>query len=217
MEAIKNEGNELFKLKNYQGAIEKYKEALELIDDNDTEKDKKKSILNSNISATYCKEENFELALEHAVMSTRLNSEWHKAWYRLSFVLYKLGKINEAKKSIEKTIECCKEENINEKYIIDLKTLINQTEEDNSDYNILDENDEKMPKMPNMPNMANMGDNFMPLMNQMMNNSKIKEKLENPEFREKMLKNQSNPLSMLTDPDMKDIMTEMMKSMSVNK
>jgi tetratricopeptide (TPR) repeat protein len=42
MEAIKNEGNELFKLKNYQGAIEKYKEALELIDDNDTEKDKKK-------------------------------------------------------------------------------------------------------------------------------------------------------------------------------
>ena len=211
MEDIKNEGNELFKLKNYQGALEKYKGALELIDDNDTEKDKKKSILHSNISAAYCKVENFELALEHAVMSTRLNSEWHKAWYRLSFVLYKLGKINEAKKSIEKTIECCKEENINEKYILDLRSLINQTEEDNSDYNVFDENDKKIPSMPNI------GDNFMPLMSQMMNNSKIKEKLENPEFREKMLKNQSNPLSMLTDPDMKDIMTEMMKSMSVNK
>ena len=43
MEAIKNEGNQLFKNKDYQGALEKYKEAINLVDDNDTEKDKKKS------------------------------------------------------------------------------------------------------------------------------------------------------------------------------
>ena len=213
METIKNKGNELFKNKDYQGALEKYKEALELVDDND----KKKSILHSNISATYCKEETYELALEHAVMSTRLNADWYKAWYRLSYVLFKLDKIDQAQKSIEKTIECCKVENINEKYIFDLKDLIFQSKEinKNDDYKVIDENMKKSTQ--NFPDMNNMGDNFMPLMSQMMNNTKIKEKLDNKDFRDKMMKNQTNPLAMLADPDMKDIMTEMMKSMTVNK
>ena len=216
METIKNEGNELFKNKDFKGALEKYKKAIELIDDSDAEKDKKKSILHSNISATYCKEESYELALEHAVMSTRLNSEWHKAWYRLSYVLFKLEKISEAKKSMEKTMECCKNENVDDKYILDLKDLIFQTKEvsENNNYKVIDEDKQNV---PNMPNFGNMGDNFMPLMNQMMNNTKIKEKLDNQDFREKMMRNQSNPLAMLGDPDMRDIMTEMMKSMSVNK
>tara|TARA_B100000161_G_C33481687_1_gene382861 strand:+ start:319 stop:969 length:651 start_codon:yes stop_codon:yes gene_type:complete len=216
MEAIKNEGNQLFKNKDYQGALEKYKEAINLVDDNDTEKDKKKSILHSNISATYCKEEKYEDALEHAVMSTRLNSDWYKSWYRLSYVLYKLDKVDQAKKSIEKTLECCKKINLTEKYILDLKELIFQSKENNN-YKVVDEDIKSSNINSNLPYMNNMGNNFMPLMSQMMNNKKIKEKLDNKEFRDKMMKNQSNPLAMLGDPDMKDIMNEMMKSMSMNK
>ena len=77
----------------------------------------------------------------------------------------------------------------------------------NNEWNAFDEDKQNV---PNMPNFGNMGDNFMPLMNQMMNNTKIKEKLDNQDFREKMMRNQSNPLAMLGDPDMRDFITEMM-------
>ena len=48
----------------------------------------------------------------------------------------------------------------------------------------------------------------------MMSNNKIKEKMENDQFKEKMRKNRSNPLAMFGDPDMTDIMSEMLKSMN---
>ena len=206
MEALKNEGNTFFKNREFYKAIEKYQEAVEIVGDTD---DNKLSILHSNISAAYCKTGEFELALEHAVMSTRKNSDWFKAWYRLSFVLFNLEKIDQAKKSIEKTLECCKNENITDiKYIIDLKNEIFQSKED--DYKVLDEYDEKIEPETPMPKM----DNLMPLLGKMMGNPKIKEKMTSKEFQEKMLKNQSNPMAMFGDPDMKDLMNEMIKSMN---
>ena len=204
MEALKNEGNTFFKNREFYKAIEKYQEAVELVGDTD---DNKLSVLHSNISAAYCKTGELELALEHAVMSTRKNSEWHKAWYRLSYVLYNLEKIEQAKKAIEKTLECCKNENVIDKYIIDLKNEIFQSKKD--DYEVLDEYDEKIEPDQAIPKM----DNLMPLLGKMMGNPKIKEKMGNKEFQEKMLKNQSNPMAMFSDPDMKDLMNEMIKSM----
>ena len=64
-----------------------------------------------------------------------------------------------------------------------------------------------------MPDMKNMSEQFMPMMESMMGNPKIKSMLDNKSFQEKILQNQSNPLAMLGDPDMKDIMAEMMKGM----
>lgn len=64
-----------------------------------------------------------------------------------------------------------------------------------------------------MPDMNNMTEQLMPMMESMMGNPKIKGMLDNKSFQEKILQNQSNPLAMLGDPDMKDIMAEMMKGM----
>ena len=217
MEDLKLEGNTLFKSNNYEEALEKYKAAIELVDNEDK---KNLSVLHSNMSATYCKLEQYNEALEYAVQATKLEPEWHKAWYRLSYCLHKLDKNEQAEKSIGKTIELCEKSGVTEKYIIDLKnkiTLKLNKEEDEVNYNILDEKDNMsgMPNMPGMPNMQGMPN--MPgmegMMASMLNNPNIKSKLDNKEFQEKILKNQSNPFAMLGDPDMKDIMSEMMKNM----
>ena len=51
----------------------------------------------------------------------------------------------------------------------------------------------------------------------MMKNQKIQEKLNNNSFKEKMLKNRDNPMQMLNDPDMMEVMGEMMKSFNMPK
>ena len=220
---LKMEGNKLFQSKKYRDAIEKYMEALVYC-----EKETDKSIIHSNVSATYCKLEEYGKALDHAAISTKKNPDWYKAWYRLSFVLYKLEKVDQAKKAIDKTLELLGEDDSNKyEFIRELKKDIysldrklnsdgNETEDEEDDVvePKINFGDNQMPNM-NMPtNMpANMA-NFMPMMDNMMKNDKIKSKLDSKEFQEKVMKNQSNPFAMLNDPDMREIMGEMMKSMT---
>ncbi len=203
MEEVKKEGNNLFLEKKYEEAIEKYKEALELC-----ESDTDRSVIHSNLSSTFCKLEKYDDALVHAKSSTRLNLDWYKAWYRLSYVLYKLDKISDAKKAITKTLEYCEKENISEKYILDLKSDIYAGESDT--YNIIDENSKTEDSNLDFSN-------FGPMMGEMMKNQKIQEKLNNNSFKEKMLKNRDNPMQMLNDPDMMEVMGEMMKSFNMPK
>ena len=189
MELVKNEGNEFFRNNDFEKALEKYKEALDL-----TKESEDLSKLHSNISATFCKLDNYELALEHAIISTKLDLDWYKGWYRLSIVLFNLNKIEPAKKAIDRTIECCSDKGIDDQYIFDLKKKI--FGEKVTNYNVIN----------NEHNNLNMN----PLMNKMMGNDKIREKMLDPNFREKMLKNKSNPLSMLNDPEMLGLMNEVM-------
>ena len=212
MEDLKNEGNTFFKEKEYDKANEKYLEALKLAEESDVDKDI--AILNSNISATYCKLDNFEAALEHAVVSTKKNPDWHKSWYRLAFVLYNLDKKEQALKAIEKSLECCEKEDIKQSYVTELKNKISGEE-----YKIIDNEKEESSNIPNMgmPDMRNMPDmgNMAKMMEQMMGNSSIKSKLDNPAFKNKMMNNQGNPMAMMSDPDMQEIMAEMMKSINI--
>lgn len=198
MESKKSEGNELFKQQEFSNALEKYKDALDLTEDNED-----LSKLHSNISATLCKLDNYQLALEHAVISAKLNLDWHKAWYRLSFVLHKLNKIEDAKITIERALECC--DNECEEYILDLKKNIFQNTEEKEEYKVIEENKNTNPLMANM-----MNNNMNPLMQKMFNNEKIREKLSDPSFKEKMLKNKSNPLAMMNDPEIFNLMNEVM-------
>lgn len=195
MENLKLEGNDYYSNNDFNLAIEKYKEALHLSTNNIDS-----SILHSNISSSYCNIEEYDLALEHAKEAIKLNILWFKGWFRLSSVLFKQGKIDEAKKAMTKTLEICDKENISKKYILDLKENIFNY----NNYKIFDNEDLKMPN--------DFRDNFSPFMSSMLNNSKIKEKLNNPEFKDKMLKNRNNPMSMLGDPDMAEVMAEMMKN-----
>ena len=206
MEELKNEGNTFFKEKEYEKANEKYLEALKLAEESDVDKDI--AILNSNISATYCKLDNFEAALEHAVVSTKKNPDWHKSWYRLAFVLHNLDKKEQALTAIEKSLECCEKEDIKQSYVTELKNKISGEE-----YKIIDNEKEESSNIPNM-GMPDMG-NMAKMMEQMMGNSNIKSKLDNPAFKNKMMNNQGNPMAMMSDPDMQEIMAEMMKSINI--
>ena len=102
MDNFKSKGNIFFKEEKFEEALEQYNLALESVEDNHMA-DKNKSILHSNISATYCKLDKYDEALNNAVLSTKLRPDWFKAWYRLSFVLFKLEKEEESKKAIDKT------------------------------------------------------------------------------------------------------------------
>lgn len=206
MEELKNEGNTFFKEKEYDKANEKYLEALKLAEESDVDKDI--AILNSNISATYCKLDNFEAALEHAVVSTKKNPDWHKSWYRLAFVLHNLDKKEQALTAIEKSLECCEKEDIKQSYVTELKNKISGEE-----YKIIDNEIKESSNIPNM-GMPDMG-NMAKMMEQMMGNSNIKSKLDNPAFKNKMMNNQGNPMAMMSDPDMQEIMAEMMKSINI--
>jgi len=117
---LKIQGNFFFKNEEYNKANDQYFKAL-----NKTNSDKELSILYSNISATYCKLEEYNKALENATIATKKNSEWYKSWYRLSFVLYKLNKLDQAKTSINKTLELCENDIPNDiEFIKDLKKVI---------------------------------------------------------------------------------------------
>ena len=251
MEQLKTDGNEFFISEDFENAIKKYKEAIVVVSDMDDSDIKMRdlSILQLNVSATYCKLKNYESALEHAVESTKLQPDLYKPWYRLSVCLYKLGKNEQALKAIEKTIECSNKVDVTDKYITDLKDSIklainnenDDTESEDSDEpdqesNPLETNEssnmqsDKIPNMDSlfnnpmmkdmignmqsngtMPDMNSVSDKFMPMMQTMLGNPKIKEMLDNKSFQEKILQNQSNPFAMLDDPNMKDIMSEMMK------
>jgi len=232
MEVLKFEGNYLFKSQKYDEALEKYNQAVELVEHDDI---KNMSVLHSNISATYCKLENYGAALEHAVISTKTQPDWYKSWYRLSLVLYKLEKYDQSKKSIEKCIECCNKDNIEQQFVSDLnKDIIKKLDKnvEQVDYTVMDDmpdmtsmpdmgnmagmaNMAGMGNMPDMANMAGMDKNLIPMMSEMLKNDKIKNKLNSKEFQDKILKSQSNPFEMLSDPDMRDIMGEMMKNISI--
>lgn len=198
MEELKKEGNDFFLQQDYNMAIEKYKEALELSELLEDNKDI--SILHSNLSSAYCKIDDFDLALDHAKKCIKLNFNWYKGWYRLSYVLFKLNKTEEAKKAINKTLEICKKEEIDDKYILELKENIFK----DNDCKIFSDEEKKIPDT--------FKDSMPQFMSAMLNNPKIKEKLDNQNFKEKMLNNRENPLSMLSDPDMTEVMLEMMKT-----
>jgi len=213
---LKIQGNIFFKNKEYNKANEQYIKAL-----NKTNSDKELSILYSNISATYCKLEKYNKALENATIATKKNSEWYKSWYRLSFVLYKLNKLDQAKTSINKTLELC-ENNVPSdiEFIQDLKKDIykniknddteDETETENENENENDDENE------NTDDVQDLND-IMSMMNNMLKNKDIKNKLGNEEFQKKIMNNKNNPFEMLKDPEMQNIMNKMIKNMSKTK
>jgi hypothetical protein len=61
--------------------------------------------------------------------------------------------------------------------------------------------------MSNQPNIS------MDMMHQLMQNSKIQEKVKDPAFVSKMMQYQANPLSMLQDSEMMEIFSSIMQEM----
>jgi len=91
--AAKKVGNGFYKNKEYEKAIEEYTKAIKLYD--------KDHSYYSNRSACYAEIGKFDEALADGKKCVELKPDWAKGYGRVGLALFKLGKVDEAKKSYE--------------------------------------------------------------------------------------------------------------------
>lgn len=94
---LKDEGNEFFKKKEYEKAIELYSQAISL-EPND-------HVLYSNRSACYVNLNKHELALQDANKCVALNSGWWKGYHKQGLAFFGLSKYEEAIECYKKGLE----------------------------------------------------------------------------------------------------------------
>ena len=196
MENFKKLGNKSFNNKNYDKALEYYKQGLELDDTN--------FILYSNCSAAYLKLNDIKNALKYSIKCTKLNPEWSKGWNRLGTSLMLNNKNDKALIAYKRALELESDNKHSKEMILKLKKLQNinniDTESDSEieiDYNTKQSNNFDMNK----------------LFQNMLSNPKMFNKIQNPEFQKKILLNKNNPLGMMNDPEMIELMQEFMKNL----
>jgi tetratricopeptide (TPR) repeat protein len=253
MSNLKEEGNKFFVEKEYEKALECYKEALDICEKsmlklkeldklnedggNDTEDEDEeiveksndelnnsyneeitkisndKSILNSNIAATLCNLEKYGEALEFGIECTKLRPKWFKSWYRLAVVLNKLKKYEQALTTIDKAIECSKEDGQDVPLTLsDLKDEIesklrkSKKQESNDGIEV---GDNKIP--------LGLGEGMNPFIGELMKNEDLKEKMQDPLFKEKMMKNKNNPMALLGDPEVMNLVGKLANNLNMNK
>lgn len=191
---LKEKANEYYVVGFYNEAVNIYTQLLEWEPEN--------YMVLSNRSAAYIKLEKWNEALNDAVMSTKLKPDWGKAWGRLGAALYGQDKLDEALVAYNKANEL-ESSNIYVEMIEEIKQNMISIK------NNLFLND---PKAQN-PSMENL---FSTMFDSVISNPKIMEKLTNPEFQNKVLTMQSNPLQALKDQEVMTIMSEMMKKLNTN-
>ncbi|CAD7954136.1 unnamed protein product [Amoebophrya sp. A120] len=96
-EQHKQNGNEHFKKKEYEKAIEQFSKAIELKTDN--------AILFSNRAACYQFQKQYDKALADAKKATALDPKWWKGWSRRAGAEQCLEKYADAKNSYERAIQ----------------------------------------------------------------------------------------------------------------
>jgi stress-induced-phosphoprotein 1 len=191
---LKEKANEYYVEYKYNESVDIYSQLLEWEPEN--------YMVLSNRSAAYIKLEKWNEALNDAVMSTKLKPDWGKAWGRLGAALYGQDKLDEALVAYNKANEL-EPSNIYVEMIKEIKqNMINIK-------NNLFSNDQKV-QNPSMENL------FSTMFDSVISNPKIMEKLTNPEFQNKVLTMQSNPLQALKDQEVMTIMSEMMKNLNPN-
>ena len=55
------------------------------------------------------------------------------------------------------------------------------------------------------PNLQGMPEGFSPFIGEMMKNKDLQEKMNDPSFKEKMMKNKDNPMGLLNDPEVMNL------------
>ena len=172
--------NCMVKMGEYTEAIKIYSMLLE--------KNKNNHIILSNRSVAYIKTEQYDLALDDCIKTTRLEPEWAKGWGRLGAVLFKQNKKDKAKVAYEKAYDLEKND-IYKDMILFLK---------------IDEQSFDMPEIS-----SNM---FDKMFNSIIKNPNIMEKIINPKFQTKLFAMQSNPIEAFKDNDIMDVMNQMMNN-----
>ncbi|KAL9122580.1 MAG: hypothetical protein Q9187_000863 [Circinaria calcarea] len=96
-EALKAEGNKAFAAKNFDEAVEKFSQAIELEPTN--------HVLYSNRSGAYASLKNFDKALEDANKTTELKPDWAKGWGRKGAALHGTGDLVGANDAFEEALK----------------------------------------------------------------------------------------------------------------
>jgi stress-induced-phosphoprotein 1 len=151
------------------------------------ENDDNNYLLYSNRSATYIKKEQYELALKDAIKSLKIKSDYGKSWGRLGASLYGLKKYDEALMAYNKAYD-----------IEPLEIYKNMIEE-----------------IKNNKNSESLLGNYTELLEKMINNKDVMDKLNDLNFQQKLLKYQSNPMDAINDHEIVNVIKNMMKSLGL--
>jgi len=191
---LKEKANEHYVENNYNEAVNIYTQLLEWEPEN--------YMVLANRSAAYIKLKKWNEALNDAVMSTKLKPDWGKAWGRLGAALYGQDKLDEALVAYNKANEL-EPSNIYTEMIDEIKQ------------NIISIKNNLFSKESKSQN-SSMENLFSTMFDSVISNPKIMEKLTNPEFQNKVLMMQSNPLQALNDKEVMNVMSDMMKNLNTN-
>jgi len=148
-------------------------------------------ILYSNRSAAHLSSGKGQEALDDAQKCIDLEPTWAKGYGRKGAALHMLKQYDEAISSFD---EGLKLESDNSYLLSGLDLVKNEKD-----------------LLKNQPNMS------MDFMQKLMQNDKVREKVQDPAFVSKMMQYQSNPLSMLQDKDMMEIFGNIMQDMNINE
>jgi stress-induced-phosphoprotein 1 len=215
MEELKNKANKLFALGEYKEAIDIYTDILN--------KDPTNYNVILNRSVVYIKMEKYEEGLEDAVKATKMNPSSAKAWGRVGAALYGLNRLQKALVAYNKANELGPNI-IYQNMITDIqKTLTKFNEIKNTAFTnceftrlpqnmMFDENILNSLKASGLP-VENM---FKTMMDTVMSNPKMIETINNPEFQNKVMSFEGNPLNALKDGEVMNFVNDLMKVMKIN-
>ncbi|KAI4216537.1 MAG: hypothetical protein LQ351_001026 [Letrouitia transgressa] len=96
-DALKAEGNKAFAAKNFDEAIDKFSQAIEIEPGN--------HVLYSNRSGAYASLKNFEKAFEDANKTTEIKPDWAKGWGRKGAALHGKGDLVGANDAFEEALK----------------------------------------------------------------------------------------------------------------
>mmetsp|Transcript_74513 Transcript_74513/g.136159 ORF Transcript_74513/g.136159 Transcript_74513/m.136159 type:complete len:332 (-) Transcript_74513:39-1034(-) len=113
---LKQQGDKAYASRDFGSAIERYSEALEIVED---------AVVLSNRSATHAQKQNHEKALNDAQRAMKLQPSWPRLYHRCGHSLFHLGRFTEAIKSFEAGLKLDPEDS----FLVDgLKDLLQYTE-----------------------------------------------------------------------------------------
>ena len=195
-------GNKYYEEGKYEDAIKVYTELLK--------SDPENYLLLSNRSLVYIKLEDFKKAVDDAVKSTKLKPSYAKSWGRLGASLYGMNDLDRSLVAYNKANELepleIYQEMINQ---INKETLLKEN-------NLLTE--DNLNKFKDIKNIilneeSGMQKLFDKMVNSLLSNPKVMEKIVNPEIQEQVLEHQTNPLGILKDKEMLNLMNELLKEL----
>lgn len=208
-EELKTLGDSNFNQKNYELAIHNYSEAL-LMDDY------KSDLAYLNRSLAYFKLDKYEEALQDAIKATELRKFYPKAWGRVGSCLMALNRLDDAKVAFNRALQLEPTNEIFKKQVLDLelktKPEIMETQEtEKMDINSLMDKMKKLKVESNgeFPIEGLMGNLFT----KMMKNEKLLSLTADPNFQVKMSQYKQNPLSALNNPDIMELVKDVIKEL----